>query len=548
MPECCRFATLGNMRFVFTAAAERALDNASGWSLGSACDELEAESLLLGLLSEPECRAAAMLTRVGVDISVVRKQWTALTHNSPSEEGHVRQKLFSSDLVCSFQLASERLACLPQPLELTTEHILLGLTAADHDVAAWLRRQGIDPDSLAAEIRNLHGFPAEDESCQELDASDEFKGATAGQASSGTLPQQVHTSMIDTLRVIDAAANRAREGLRVIEDYARLILDDRHLTQLCKQMRHDLAGCLAAVSMDRRFAARETQADVGTTLDLPTEGRRDSPRDVLRANFARLQEALRSLEEFGKLLDAGLAAAAKQLRYGAYTLERAVGITGRSIERLASARLYVLLDGGGAPEEFERLARSLIEAGADILQLRDKRLGDRELLARARLLVAATRGSGTLAIVNDRPDLAVLAGADGVHVGQEEVSVKDARRIVGPDALVGASTHSIEQARQAVLDGADYIGIGPVFPSDTKQFKNYPGVELLRAVAAEIRLPAFAIGGINRSNIAEVLAAGAARVAVGSAVTSADDPARAAKELSMIVHKQRNGCESPNGE
>lgn len=354
--------------------------------------------------------------------------------------------------------------------------------------------------------------------------------------------------MIDALRVIDAAANRAREGLRVIEDYARLILDDRHLTQLCKQMRHDLAGCLAAVSMDRRFAARETQADVGTTLDLPTEGRRDSPRDVLRANFARLQEALRSLEEFGKLLDAGLAAAAKQLRYGAYTLERAVGITGRSIERLASARLYVLLDGGGAPEEFERLARSLIEAGADILQLRDKRLGDRELLARARLLVAATRGSGTLAIVNDRPDLAVLAGADGVHVGQEEVSVKDARRIVGPDALVGASTHSIEQARQAVLDGADYIGIGPVFPSDTKQFKNYPGVELLRAVAAEIRLPAFAIGGINRSNIAEVLAAGAARVAVGSAVTSADDPARAAKELSMIVHKQRNGCESPNGE
>ncbi len=538
------------MRFIFTPAAERALDNASGWSFGSACGELEAESLLLGLLSEPECRAAAMLARVGVDISVVRKQWTALVHNGPSEEGCVRRKLFSSDLVCSFQLAFERLACLPQPLELTTEHILLGLTAADHDVAVWLRRQGIDPDSLAAEIRVLHGFPAEDESCQALDASDEFKGATAGlsssawgslpeitagQASSGTLSQQAQTSMIDTLRVIDAAANRAREGLRVIEDYARLILDDRHLTQLCKQMRHDLADCLAAASMDRRLAARETQADVGTTLDVPTEGRRDNPLDVLRANFARLQEALRSLEEFGKLLDAGLAAAAKQLRYRAYTLERAVGITGRSIERLAAARLYVLLDGQRSPEEFERLVRSLIEAGADILQLRDKRLDDRELLARGRLLVAATRGSGTLAIVNDRPDLAALAGADGVHVGQEEVSVKDARRIVGPDALVGASTHSIEQARQAVLDGADYIGVGPVFPSDTKRFERYPGVELLRAVAAEIRLPAFAIGGINRSNIAKVLAAGAARVAVGSAITSADDPARAAKELATTI-------------
>ena len=547
------------MRFIFTAAAERALDNASGWSFGSARGELEAESLLLGLLSEPECRAAAMLTRVGVDISVVRKQWTALMHNGPSEEGCVRRKLFSSDLVCSFQLASERLACLPQPLELTTEHILLGLTAADHDVAVWLRRQGIDPDSLAAEIRNLHCFPAEDESCRELDASDEFMGATAGlsssdfreyppctagQASSGTLFQRAvssgtsaQTSMIHSLRVIDAAANRAREGLRVIEDYARLILDDRHLTRLCKQMRHDLADCLAAVSMDRRLAARETQADVGTTLNVPTEGRRENPRDVLRANFARLQEALRSLEEFGKLFDAGSAAAAKQLRYSAYTLERAVGITGRSIERLAAARLYVLLDGRRSPEEFERLARSLIEAGADILQLRDKRLGDRELLARGRLLVAATRGSGTLAIVNDRPDLAALAGADGVHVGQEEVSVKDARRIVGPDALVGASTHSIEQARQAVLDGADYIGVGPVFPSDTKRFERYPGVELLRTVAAEIRLPAYAIGGINRSNIAEVLAAGAARVAVGSAITSADDPPRAAKELATTIKR-----------
>ena len=105
----------------------------------------------------------------------------------------------------------------------------------------------------------------------------------------------------------------------------------------------------------------------------------------------------------------------------------------------------------------------------------------------------------TLFIINDRPDLAALARADGVHVGQEELSVKDARSIVGPETLVGVSTHSIEQARQAVLDGANYIGVGPTFPSGTKQFEQFPGVELLRAVAAEIRLPAFAIGGIGRA-------------------------------------------------
>jgi thiamine-phosphate pyrophosphorylase len=144
--------------------------------------------------------------------------------------------------------------------------------------------------------------------------------------------------------------------------------------------------------------------------------------------------------------------------------------------------------------------------------------------------------------MNDRPDLAVLARADGVHVGQEEVSVKDARSIVGPDMLVGVSTHSIEQARQAVLDGANYIGVGPTFPSGTKRFAQFPGVELLRAVAEEIRLPAFAIGGIERANLAEVLAAGFTRIAVSRAISSAADPVQAAKELLERVadhHRQQ---------
>ena len=208
----------------------------------------------------------------------------------------------------------------------------------------------------------------------------------------------------------------------------------------------------------------------------------------------------------------------KQLRYRAYTLERAVGITRRSLERLAAARLYVLLDGGPSAEEFERLARSLIDAGADVLQLRDKRL-ERSGVARAGQALA-NLDSGhvhTLVVINDRPDLAASAQADGVHLGQDDASVKDARAIVGPEALVGVSTHSIEQARQAVLDGANYLGVGPVFPSATKRFEHFPGVELLRQVAAEIRLPAFAIGGICRENVAEVLAAGFTRIAVGAA-------------------------------
>jgi thiamine-phosphate pyrophosphorylase len=188
-----------------------------------------------------------------------------------------------------------------------------------------------------------------------------------------------------------------------------------------------------------------------------------------------------------------------------------------------------LIDGRSTPDEFAGLARSLVSAGAHMIQLRDKRLEDRSLLQRARMLREITSHGRVVFIMNDRPDLAVLAQADGVHIGQEEISVKDARTIVGPQAIVGVSTHSIVQARQAVLDGASYIGVGPTFPSETKQFERFPGTELLRAVAAEIRLPAFAIGGIGLESLPLVLQTGFRRVAIGAAIAQAPAPASAAQ-------------------
>ena len=133
--------------------------------------------------------------------------------------------------------------------------------------------------------------------------------------------------------------------------------------------------------------------------------------------------------------------------------------------------------------------------------------------------------------MNDRPDLAVLAEADGVHIGQDELSVREARRIVGPHRLVGVSTHTIEQARQAVLDGADYLGVGPCFATSTKSFNQLAGLDFVRQVAAEITLPWFAIGGISPANITAVRAAGASRVAVSSAICSSPTPGRATIEL-----------------
>ncbi len=341
------------------------------------------------------------------------------------------------------------------------------------------------------------------------------------------------------LRILDAAANRAREGLRVLEDWVRFALDDAHLTECLKQIRHDLAAALAGIPWQQRLAARETQADVGTRITTPSEHSREKLSDVLTANFLRLQESLRSLEEFGKIIDPTVGAALERIRYRAYTLQRAIDATRVGLARLAAARLYVLLDGRSSVEEFERTAQGLVEAGVDVLQLRDKRLTDRDLIDRARRLRRLTGGTVTLLIINDRPDLAVLAQADGVHVGQEELSVKDARSIAGPDMLIGVSTHSIEQARQAVLDGANYLGVGPTFPSGTKQFDHFPGLELLRAVSAEIRLPAFAIGGISRENVGQVMSAGFRRVAVSGAITGADDPVQTVRQMKNLMMAEK---------
>ncbi len=262
------------------------------------------------------------------------------------------------------------------------------------------------------------------------------------------------------------------------------------------------------------------------------------------ASMKRVQQALRGLGGVCQLGHPSVASRLQDLRFRAYTLERAIGITADSVARLSDARLYVLLDGRGDESEFATLAESLVEAGVGVLQLRDKTLDDRRLLSRARRLRGITQGSKTLFVMNDRADLAALSQADGVHVGQDELTVHDARRIVGPKALVGVSTHSIEQARQAVIDGANYIGVGPTFPSGTKSFASFTGLELLRAVASEISLPTFAIGGITAENLPSVIASGIRRVAVTGAVVNAAEPKQAASALvenSRIAVKQRHG-------
>jgi len=338
---------------------------------------------------------------------------------------------------------------------------------------------------------------------------------------------------VSAIRILDAAANRAAEGLRVVEDYLRFSLDDGHLTGICKQLRHDLTSELYRLPAAERFAARDTEADIGRTISTAAESDRCDLPAVVAANLNRVKQAVRSLEEYGKLIDPELGSAFERLRYRVYTLERAINLTRAGIDRLDGVRLCVLVDGRDSLAEFESLVDSFVRAEAGALQLRDKRLTDRELMERARRLREKTRDTKTLAIVNDRADIAQVVGADGVHVGQDDVAVKDARTVVGVHSLIGVSTHSIQQARAAVLSGANYIGVGPTYPSTTKTFDAFGGLDLLREVAGEIRLPAFAIGGIGLENLEVVLGTGITRVAVGAAIINARDPEGAVREFNQ---------------
>jgi thiamine-phosphate pyrophosphorylase len=200
------------------------------------------------------------------------------------------------------------------------------------------------------------------------------------------------------------------------------------------------------------------------------------------------------------------------------------------IQLLHGARLYLVCD--ELPDAF---LHAVLRGGVELVQLRMKDAGDAQLLAAAARYRAVCHEHGALLIVNDRPDLAAQAGADGVHVGQDDVTVADARAIVGPDAIVGLSTHTPDQIEAAGDEPVDYIGVGPVHATPTKPARPAVGTELVAYARAHAPVPFFAIGGIDADNVAAVLAAGADRIAVVRALTEAIDPEQAARALRLAV-------------
>ena len=335
------------------------------------------------------------------------------------------------------------------------------------------------------------------------------------------------------LRLLDANANRAREALRVVEDYARFVLDDGELCRRLKQLRHDLSGQLAPY-LGAAILHRDTPGDVGTDNKTAAEGVRPDLASVVVAAGKRLGEALRVVEEVLKTQSRLEGLSVEALRYAWYSLEQSIALTLRT-NRFKSVRLYVLVTESVCKRPWLEAAEEAIRGGADCVQLREKTLESGELLRRAHALVQLCRRHQVPCIINDRPDVTLLSRADGVHVGQDDLPARAARQIVGPDLIVGVSTHNLDQARRAFLDGADYIGVGPVYRSTTKPRDFLPGLDVARQVTQALPdRPAIAIAGINARNVDEVLATGIAAVAVSSAVLGASD-VRAAARVRPVV-------------
>jgi thiamine-phosphate pyrophosphorylase len=323
-------------------------------------------------------------------------------------------------------------------------------------------------------------------------------------------------------RILDANLDRAREGLRVVEEWCRFGLNQAELTELCKSLRQELA----ALHRPEFRAARNTLEDVGTHLTHSQEAVRDSLQSVLQSNLCRIEEALRVLEEYGKLYSPAMGATLKQMRYKVYTLDSQLMVLPHSLrqqrlQQLQKSYLYLVTS---PTETLLETVEAALDGGLTLIQYRDKNTDDRQRYEIAKQLRMLCNRYGALFIINDRIDLALAVEADGIHLGQQDFPFAIARQLLGPDRLIGRSTTNPEEFHQALQEGADYIGVGPVHETPTKAGKAAAGYDYVRYAAAHAPIPWFAIGGIDMDNIKDAIAAGATRVAIVRAIMQSEHP------------------------
>jgi thiamine-phosphate pyrophosphorylase len=343
--------------------------------------------------------------------------------------------------------------------------------------------------------------------------------------------------------MIDANLNRSSEGLRVLEDVARFILNDAELCQRLKTLRHDLARETESLSIGL-LSQRDSEHDVGNPYRIPPGKKEINMKttslqgllDLVTANAKRVEESLRVVEELAKLPEISPmlnSASFEQARFALYTLERdLISRISRRDKTEKMSGLYVILDRQfvAGRDELD-IARQIIEGGASVIQLRDRQSKEGEMLLIAQRLKELCNQTSVLFIINDYLDLARAVDADGLHLGQKDLPLPIVRRELPIDKIVGCSVTTLSQAKKAQNEGADYIAIGSIFPTTTKKEAVVVGVDTLKELKRIVSVPVVAIGGINQNNVVEVVTAGADAVAVISSVLGEKDVRGAVQKL-----------------
>ncbi len=343
------------------------------------------------------------------------------------------------------------------------------------------------------------------------------------------------------MRIIDANLNRTCEGLRVLEDVVRFAYNNKRLTLRIKKERHRLREIFSKEVIDATTIERDAEGDVGRTPSR-FEDKRENLFEVVTRNLKRVEESVRSLEEFSKLFSIKKARQIKNMRFDLYSIEKDVQKLLYTKKGLRKNGIYVVLP-DRKKSEILSIVKSIVEAPVSAVQLRSKNLPASELIKLGRVIRNITAKNGIPFIVNNRVDIALALAADGVHIGQDDMPLVHARKLTGYSFIIGVSTHSIREARKAEKDGADYIAYGSIFSTKSKANEIIQGVEKLKRLRKRVNIPVVAIGGIDDENIGDVSSAGADYAAVISYVSDAKNPATAVRKL---FRKFRKGKKNSN--
>lgn len=341
-------------------------------------------------------------------------------------------------------------------------------------------------------------------------------------------------------RIIDANFNRAREAARLMEEYCRFALNSSELSARVKKLRHQICDAVKNLNADKLIASRDVHTDVGRGMMVQGQLDRKNLRDSFTAAAKRLTEALRVLAETTKTFQPAVAQVFEQLRFDVYSLEKDTLIQSSAAEKFSSVRLYVIINAAADQSDSQilDLAAACAGGGADCIQLRAKGISDKQTFELAGQVVKLCNEAGVVSIINDRVDIAASVGADGIHLGWDDLPLEEARRMQLTPMIFGLSTHSIDELKAAITQRPDYVSLGPVFATGTKPDLAPAGLQYLTEatqILSDTGIGHVAIGGITVANIDQVLKAGAKNVAVCSAVAQADDPEKMCRKLKAIL-------------